>query len=104
LVALRQMSALAPSSPPLVTRLAQGPAGLDAPVAGAGAAAGGSAPGPQWSEALAVPADGPAPHLGGRADQEQKKATRLDAESAGSPAAAAPEARTNSSRAARSGQ
>ena len=103
LVALRRMSALAPSSPPLVTRLAQGPAGPDAPVAGAGVTAGGSAPGPQWSEAPAVPADGPAQYHGGRADQGQEKATRLDAESAGNTAAAL-RARTNSSRAARSGQ
>jgi radical SAM-linked protein len=108
LVALRRMSALVPSSPPLVTRLAQGPAGPDAPVAGAGATAGGSAPGPQWSslqrsEAPAVPAGGPAQHHGGRADQGQEKATRVDAESAGQPAAALT-ARTNSSRAARSGQ
>jgi radical SAM-linked protein len=113
LVALRRMSALAPSSPPLVTRLAQGPAGPDAPVAGAGAAAGGSAPGPLWPEALATAAlaatapallaDAPAQHHGGRADQGQQKATRLDAESAGTTAAAL-RARTNSSRAARSGQ
>jgi radical SAM-linked protein len=108
LVALRRMSALVPSSPPLVTRLAQGPAEPDAPVAGAGATAGGSAPGPQWSslqrsEAPAVPAGGPAQHHGGRADQGQEKATRVDAESAGQPAAALT-ARTNSSRAARSGQ
>src|SRR5580692_8433617 len=88
LVALRRMSDLAPSSPPLVTRLAQGPAGPDAPVAGAGAAARGSAPGPQWSQAPAVPAAGPAQHHGGRADQGQEKATRLDAESAVSTAAA----------------
>ena len=103
LVALRDMSALVPSSPPLVTRLAQGPAGPDAPVAGAGAAAEGSAPGPQWSEAPAAPADGPDRHHGGRADQGQEKATRLDAASAGRTAAAL-KARTNSSRAARSGQ
>ena len=102
LVALRDMSALV-SSPPLVTRLAQGPAGPDAPVAGAGAAAEGSAPGPQWSEAPAAPADGPDRHHGGRADQGQEKATRLDAASAGRTAAAL-KARTNSSRAARSGQ
>ena len=88
LVALRRLSALAPTSPPLVTRLAQGPAGPDAPVAGAGATVEGSAPGPQWSEAPAVPAEGLAQHHGGRADQGQKKATRLDAESAGYPAAA----------------
>ena len=103
LVALRRMSALAPSSPPLVTRLAQGPAGPDAPVAGAGVTAGGSAPGPLWSKAPAIPADGPAQHHGGRADQGQEKATRLDAESAGNTAAAL-RARTNSSRAARSSQ
>jgi radical SAM-linked protein len=108
LVALRRMSALVPSSPPLVTRLAQGPAGPDAPVAGAGVAAGGSAPGPLWSTVLArtvpaVPADDPAQHHGGRADQGQEKATRLDAESAGNTAAAL-RARTNSSRAARSSQ
>jgi radical SAM-linked protein len=88
LVALRRLSALAPTSPPLVTRLAQGPAGLDAPVAGAGATVAGRAPGPHWSEAPAVPADGLAQHHGGRADQGQKKATRLDAESAGHTAAA----------------
>jgi radical SAM-linked protein len=88
LVALRQQAGLAPSSPPLVTRLAQGPAEPDAPVAGAGAAIGGSAPGPQWSEAPAVPMDGPARFDGGRADQGQEKATRLDAESAGHTAAA----------------
>ena len=88
LVALRRMSDLAPSSPPLVTRLAQGPAGSDAPVAGAGAAAGGSAPGPQWPQAPAVPAAGSAQHHGRRADQGQEKATRLDAESAVSTAAA----------------
>ena len=87
LVALRRMSDLVPSSPPLVTRLAQGPAGPDAPVAGAGAA-GGSAPGPQWSQAPAVPVAGSAQHYGGRADQGQEKATRLDAESAVSTAAA----------------
>jgi radical SAM-linked protein len=93
LVALRQQAALAPSSPPLVTRLAQGPAEPDAPVAGAGATAGGSAPGPQWSTVLAttepaVLVDGPAQQHGGRADQGQEKATRLDAESAGNTAAA----------------
>jgi radical SAM-linked protein len=92
LVALRRLSALAPTSPPLVTRLAQGPAGLDAPVAGAGAAVAGSAPGPQWSETPAVPADGPAQHHGGRADQGRKKITRLDAESAGNTAGPPPSA------------
>jgi radical SAM-linked protein len=72
LTALRGMSALAPSSPPLVTRLAQGPLSPEA-AAPAGAAAGASA---------AAGAEAPRPQ-GRRADQGQKKATRLDAESAG---------------------
>jgi radical SAM-linked protein len=97
LVALRRMSALVPSSPPLVTRLAQGPAGSpagpDAPVTGAGATTGGSAPGaPQWETlrpaAAALPVAGPARPPGGGADQGQEKATRLDAGSAGSTGAA----------------
>jgi radical SAM-linked protein len=62
LVALRRMSALAPSSPPLVTRLAQGPLGL--------------------TETAASPW-GASQGLGEGADQGQEKATRLDAESAG---------------------
>ena len=66
LVALRRMSALAPSSPQLVTRLAQGPLGL------AGTAA------PSVARSLGAPRD-----LGGGADRGQEKATRLDAESAG---------------------
>jgi radical SAM-linked protein len=91
LVALRRMSDLAPSSPPLVTRLAQGPAGPDAPLAGAGAAAGASALGDleRDPEPAELPADLARP--GGRGeDQGQKKATRLDAGSAGT-ASAAPE-------------
>jgi radical SAM-linked protein len=72
LAALRGMSALAPLSPPLVTRLAQGPLSPEA-AAPAGAAAGASA---------AAGADAPRPQ-GRRADQGQKQATRLDAESAG---------------------
>jgi radical SAM-linked protein len=72
LAALRGMSALAPSSPPLVTRLAQGPltpedAAPGGAATGASAAAGAGAPRPQ----------------GRRADQGQEKATRLDAGSAG---------------------
>jgi len=59
LVALGRMSALAPSSPALVTRLAQGPLGLEA----------------------VAPKDTPQDR-GGRADQGQEKATRLDAGSA----------------------
>ena len=72
LVALRRMSALAPSSPPMVTRLAQGPLGL------AGTAAPRVAPWPAFGPG--APQD-----LGGGADQGQEKATRLDAESAGLP-------------------
>jgi radical SAM-linked protein len=72
LVALRRMSALAPSSPPLVTRLAQGPLGLEAADVVASAAVGASTP------AASVPQQ-----HGGSADQGQKKATRLDAGSAG---------------------
>jgi radical SAM-linked protein len=109
LVALRRMSALAPSSPPLVTRLAQGPIELevaavvaDAVVTGntvvtanaantASAAAGASTPGasglvepsgPAGPEVPAGPGAG-VPQHGWRADQGQKKATRLDAGSAG---------------------
>jgi len=67
LVALRRMSALAPSSPPLVTRLAQGPLG------GLAAAA---AP-------TAVTRPGAPQDLGAGADQGQEKATRLDADCAG---------------------
>lgn len=48
LVALRQLSALEPSSPAQVTRLAQGPLGGDA------AAAGASAPGPDMMAGVAV--------------------------------------------------
>jgi len=61
LVALRRMSALAPSSPPLVTRLAQGPLGL-------------------WGSV--APVEGAPQGHGESADQGQVKATRLDAESA----------------------
>jgi radical SAM-linked protein len=66
LVALRRMSALAPSSPPLVTRLAQGPLGQAETAA------------PSVAPSLGAP-----PDLGGGADQGHEKATRLDAESAG---------------------
>lgn len=71
LAALRGMSALVPSSPPLVTRLTQGPLTPE-DAAPAGAATGASA---------AAGAGAPRPP-GRRADQGQEKATRLDAESA----------------------
>jgi radical SAM-linked protein len=61
LAALRRMSALAPSSPAVVTRLAQGPLGL-------------------WGSV--APAQGAPQGHGESAGQGQKKATRLDAESA----------------------
>jgi radical SAM-linked protein len=92
LVALRRMSALAPSSPPLVTRLAQGPIELEvAAVVGnaantASAAAGVStsgASGPSWPEVPAGPTAGVPQQYGWSADQGQEKATRLDAGSAG---------------------
>jgi radical SAM-linked protein len=60
LAALRRMSALAPSSPAVVTRLAQGPLGL-------------------WGS---VAPDGAPLGHGESASQGQEKATRLDAESA----------------------
>lgn len=63
LVALRRMSDLAPSSPPLVTRLAQGPLGLAGPV---------------LCEHV-VPEQGTPRSHGDCADQGQEKATRLDA-------------------------
>jgi hypothetical protein len=66
LVALRRMSALAPSSPPLVTRLAQGPLGLA-----------------ETAAPSAVTRPGAPQDLGEGADQGQEKATRLDAECAG---------------------
>jgi radical SAM-linked protein len=86
LVALRRTPGLAPSSPPLVTRLAQGPAGPDAPHAGAGAAAGASAPGDRPGPAE-PPAD-PVRPRGSGDDQGHEKATRLDAVTAAAAAAA----------------
>jgi radical SAM-linked protein len=104
LVALRQMSALAPSSPPLVTRLAQGPIELEAAAVvanavvmadaadAASAAVGASTPGssglaepsgPSGPEVPAGPSAGVPQQHGWSADQGQKKATRLDAGSAG---------------------
>jgi len=68
LVALRRMSDLAPSSPPLVTRLAQGPLGLAGPVV----------PEHPVSE-HPVPEQGTPRSHGDGADQGQEKATRLDA-------------------------
>jgi radical SAM-linked protein len=106
LVALRRMSALAPSSPPLVTRLAQGPLGPEATAdlaskadmastaakAGSAVTTGTAAdagqpgtsglaepPGPSRSAAPAEPgANMPRQH-GRSADQGQEKATRLGA-------------------------
>ena len=76
LAALRQVAGLAPSSPPLVTRLAQGPLGTEA------ASAPAEAPGP---EVLGDPRQpsGPAmrPHGPGRA-HDQVETTRLGAEPA----------------------
>jgi radical SAM-linked protein len=79
LVAIRRASALAPSSPPLVTRLWQGPE------RGAGAAAGARAPG---DSGPAEPVADPARPRGGPADREQVKAASLAAEGAGEDRAA----------------
>ena len=68
LVALRRMSDLAPSSPPLVTRLAQGPLGPA-----------------ETATPSAAPWPGVPQGLDGGADQGQEKATRLDADCAGLP-------------------
>jgi radical SAM-linked protein len=78
LAALRHMSALEPSSPPLVTRLAQGPLGREA-------AAGTRAPGisgvAESSGPMGPAAEVPLP-AGQSAEQGQEKATCLDAERA----------------------
>ena len=78
LAALRQMSALAPSSPPLVTRLAQGPIGLVGTAVGARTPASGPAEQAGPSGMLSSPAAVPQPQGRGIA-QGQEKATRLDA-------------------------
>jgi radical SAM-linked protein len=89
LVALRRMSALAPSSPPLVTRLAQGPVGLEAAAVVANtAAAARTVVGASAAVGASTPAAGVPQQHGGSTDQGQKKATRLDAESAGLTSAA----------------
>jgi radical SAM-linked protein len=77
LAALRRLAALAPSSPPLVTRLAQG--ALSAEAVGAAAAAGGLIP-------LAAPEPGaaPQPHGRGAPGGQQHQTTRT-----GGPAAEA---------------
>ncbi len=76
LAALRQVTPLAPSSPPVVTRLAQGPPGAEVGVAPA-AAAGPGVPGdPRRPAGAAVP-----PHGRGTA-HEQMETTRLGAEPA----------------------
>ena len=81
LAALGHLAALAPSSPPLVTRLAQGPIGM----ASAGTGVPGT-PGPAGSSGLAGPT-GPVPPAaaapppsGLSAAQGQEKATRREAE------------------------
>ena len=51
LVALRRMSALEPSSPPVVTRLAQGPLGTDAAAGPDGATTKAEASRPDWRDA-----------------------------------------------------
>jgi radical SAM-linked protein len=78
LTALRQLAGLAPSSPPLVTRLAQGPFGTEAATTPA------PAPGPTGHGSTAVPAGTTAqasPPTGRSLGQEQT--TRLGAGSAG---------------------
>jgi hypothetical protein len=73
LTALRQLADLAPSSPPLVTRLAQGPLGV------APAAAPASAPSPEGPAAAAgraAPAAAAAEPSGGSAAQGQEQTTR----------------------------
>ena len=76
LAALRQVADLAPSSPPLVTRLAQGPLGMEP------ASAPAEAPGPDVPGDLRRPS-GPAmrPQGPGRA-HDQEETTRLGAEPA----------------------
>jgi radical SAM-linked protein len=89
LTALRQLAGLAPSSPPLVTRLAQGPLGMEA------AAAPAPAPGSPGLAGAAGPAGGAAPASapsGRGLAQEQQKTTRLGVGSAvmaGAPPASA---------------
>lgn len=83
LAALGHVAALAPSSPPLVTRLAQGPIGMASAAAGIGVP---GTPGPAGSSGLAGPT-GPVPPVaaapppsGLSATQGQEKATRREAE------------------------
>ena len=76
LTALRQLAGLAPSSPPLVTRLAQGPLGIEAATT--------PAPGPTGAAGTAVPA-GTTAQASQPAGQSlgQGQTTRLGAGSAG---------------------
>jgi hypothetical protein len=78
LAALRQISALVPSSPPLVTRLAQGPLGGE-PAAGTGAPDATQAAESEGTSGF--PAEVPLPP-GRSGEQGQGKATRPDAEDA----------------------
>ncbi|MGD0686490.1 MAG: TIGR03936 family radical SAM-associated protein [Streptosporangiaceae bacterium] len=74
LTALRQLAALAPSSPPLVTRLAQGPLGMEAAAAAAPAP---GLTGPAGSPAPdGAAADASAPSGRQRMAQQQEKTTR----------------------------
>jgi radical SAM-linked protein len=87
LVAFRQMSALEPASPAVVTRLAQGPLGVDAAAVEAsapgpddlvGTAGQSGSPAPAGPAGVTNPADAPRPDGRGAA-QGQVLATRLDA-------------------------
>ncbi len=87
LVALRHMSALEPASPAVVTRLAQGPLGIDAAAAEAGApgpddpadlAGQSGPPAPAGPSGATTPAEAPRPD-GRGAEQGQVLATCLDA-------------------------
>jgi radical SAM-linked protein len=77
LAALRQVADLAPSSPPLVTRLAQGPLGTEAASAPAGAA------GEDVPVELRQPSGAAMPPPGRGRAHEQVETTRLGAEPAG---------------------
>ncbi len=83
LAALGHLAALAPSSPPLVTRLAQGPIGMASAAAGISVP---GTPGPAGSSGLAgptgpvPPAAAAPPSSGLSATQGQEKATRREAE------------------------
>jgi radical SAM-linked protein len=89
LTALRRMSALEPSSPPLVTRLAQGPLGPEA-TAVTGPPVSMRAAGTLGSSGPAGPAAEPPRASRQGAEQGPQKAARLDAENAAVAAGTAP--------------